>query len=977
MFDYPIIPIIVFITILIPPLVIAFFRGWKASLFIALITLVFIGIEVGVSFAIYDSLWGIFKSIFIKDLQPGLSPEALKDISKASVIILFIGICMLPTYGLVIGLYFPIRRLLKKHLFPKTNDINQNQKEIERSPHFVSRIAGVGVAGISSLFFASSAAAAASTLFTKNENRSGFNNFTSSIANLYTFGQGKHDRDFAIVLDFAKKELTTKYQDSLGKVFLLARDRDATVNAAFNSLSTGHFHDELKKIINNPRVFETIIKLILESNKLKGKQILLRDMDYQQLDEKGNKIGVSTSAYTTKELEDRLNTYSSSPNLNLHASDTSVKSILDYLRFNLFVDFEKTGFYLQWKNGNDLLQTLKQNVKTQQQKDVDLKSKFVLKRRMLDSIYASVRALEARLEVIGLDGSPFSYNTVVEFNQLKDHTVTKQISNANGELKQSSDRIVVLTQYRDSKETAYHSANHVLYGTNTGTNAQAGSSQFINNQNKQQMDDDKTKYDNAVSLRIQKDKDIADQKDLIRKTEDRIKELDKLIKDYPAQNQALISAKAILVSEKDAAQRLVNQYTAEISRLDGEISNLETIISTKQGIVADRDSKIQTTNAEISVLDKTINTAVQTLSTKNKQKTSLQSEIAKLNNDISDYASQIAALPSGSTAELTRLTNLKRGLEATLLNKQTTLASVTSDIKAAQQRKTDAEQQKATKANLVQTYLTDKQAAQALINTNTPKLNTLKRQRITARENKASQENIVASKTKAINLKATDISNLQSNFNNNNQEKSTKENALVGYKSSLTRLTSEQSQAVAAESAAKRNYDNSKSIYDAYKPTFDRNKQNQINAKNEFDTADRNLANENKHHSDLITERNTKKAELTKIAGASGTWKTTLEEMQRLNNEINRMEYRTEPTLLREQLSLGSAIKIPPVYKPKAAQTPAYYAWAFNTIPGAKDYLAKGTDDVKAFEKIKDAAKIEYERLLNEYLNTVKTLLKS
>ncbi|MCK5807302.1 MAG: hypothetical protein KAG91_02825, partial [Mycoplasmataceae bacterium] len=207
MLDYQLIPIIVFVVLLIPPIIFAFFRGWKATLVITLVTFALFGIVVGISFAIYDvAIWSVYRDLFI-DVPQGLDPDAMSNASKPSAIILVVGVSSPIIYGLTMGLYKPFKKLLARHLEPKTTKIDKNSKTVSRTSNVVSRTSGVLIASVASLFVASTIASAASTVSTKYSKNNGFNKFLSGVGSIYTMGQGHYDEPFMILQDFAKNDL--------------------------------------------------------------------------------------------------------------------------------------------------------------------------------------------------------------------------------------------------------------------------------------------------------------------------------------------------------------------------------------------------------------------------------------------------------------------------------------------------------------------------------------------------------------------------------------------------------------------------------------------------------------------------------------------------------------------------------------------------------------------------------------------------
>lgn len=975
MYNYPIIPILVFVLMVIPPLVIAFFRGWKASLYISLITLAFVGIEIGIAFAIYDSLWNLFKGFFVGDLQPGLTQEALRDPSKASVIILFIGICMLPTYGLVMALYFPVRKLLLRHLFPKTNDINSNQKEITRSPHIASRVSGMGIAAISSLFFASSASSAAATLFTNKDNRSGFNDFTSKIANLYTFGQGKYDKNLIIARDFAKTQLTSEYQKYLSDVFVLAKKRDATINTEYNALSSGHFHNELKKLMNNPEVFQIITKLILTSDSVNGKLVDLYNMDYEERDEKGQVNGqFKSNEVTSIHTNDLLDSYSSSPSLNFNMPDASISSILNYLSDNAFVKFEDTGFYHQWQDSKNLVETLTRNANDQLKQADNLKKEFNNLKSELENIYREVNQKEARLEAIGAATNPAdnTYNTIVRGNDPKTgSTVSKNILNTNGEAARSTSEIARLDGVFIAATATAEASNTVLYGTSTGSTPQPGSQQAIEN-------DKMSIRDSAKNTLDQRKTETSDKKtirDSIQSTLDskraQLQTAQNFVNNYPSLNRQLVSEKAGIEARKSTIDANVITYRNNVDSLQPQVNaeqskydNLKQRYDTLSQTIPHLETQLRNNSSNIADQDRIISSA--------------NGEIKKIDIELTKIQSQIDGLKPGEDSttlqnQKTTLEGEKRTQELYITNAQSEKSRLSSERATLEPQLTQAKAEIANVKPDMDNSLVTLNKLKNSLSTNTNNYNMeLAKQINVDNELRDKEAEIQRLKTKHDNT-VIEMGRLTTEIGDSS-------NGLI---KDLSDANHQLRLAETSENNALNDYNNKLSDYNSnhsnnYLPALNKQKLDEAARV----TAEKNLNNEKQHLADLEQERRDIISELSSYAGPSGKWASKLNDMQTKADEINDKEYRdhTDVHDNGESFVEGTpkdSVAEGLVYKPKTTQTADYYNWAFGTTIGAKDYLEKGKSDLNAFDAIKTQAEIEYNKLKNKYLETVKTLLKS
>lgn len=397
MLNYPIIPIFIFVLLMAPVTAIGFFRGWKASLYLALINLSLIGIEIGIALSVYDHLWDLFKGFYIGGLQPGIPLDSLKEISKPSVVILFIGICMIPSYGITVALYFPIKKIFIRHLFPRTRKVNQNQKEINRNIHWSSRLGGVTISFTSSLFFASTATTAASTIFDKSTKATNFSKFSSAITNIYTFGQAKNNADLNSIRKFTKVDLTPEYQEYMKRILNVAGIDDETTVKSFQKISSGSFLNDFIKLTESPSATKLVIDILTRNE---TKTIYMMNENYVNIDEKFQPRTRTHATISKDKIIDLIAKFKLLPNLNWKLSNELAEYIISKNRERIN-PFEKTAWFERWDDQKKILNSFQKNLSDLKSKaltyDRDIKRSYI----ELKSLYSKINRLENNIKEYG------------------------------------------------------------------------------------------------------------------------------------------------------------------------------------------------------------------------------------------------------------------------------------------------------------------------------------------------------------------------------------------------------------------------------------------------------------------------------------------------------------------------------------------------------------------------------------------------
>lgn len=673
MINNTLVPILVFIVLFIPPIALGFFRGWKASFFIMALILLFIAIEVIITIPkpIYNWLWNIFSKFYISDLQPGLNNEGLKDISKPSVVILWIGVCMVPSYLIVFGIYFSLKGWLLKHLYPKTTKIDENSKEIKRSMHWVSRTVGVVISTTSSLFFASSASTAAAVLFTDKDSKNGFTDFTNRMTKIYTFGKGGYSHDLLVAREFAKNYLTPNQQFNLMKVFYLGTQDDIpNTIKAFNNLSSGIFNEKLVELAKNPNAFIAIVGLILTAQgSPASERFFPYDNGYQKLqydengiivvDNKGNPV-FEKEHIPYSDMTVHLKTFLNMPDLNLHLSDSVISQVISYIKSNQFKNYKDTGFYKQWEDGVDLHKVLQARAAVLENQKITLKRQYNELKIKLARIYSDIKTKEDRISILGMSANSVGnvYSTVHEGGTKYDVTLTLL-----GEIHSLEEKITDLQKQLVIEKTEQKNSNDKFLGTGTtkGTQEENSDNESAYNSSKiakEIIENTLSRYKTTLNNIINS---------LVRAHSER----DEAFKDYEKiTNQQINTHEQNSVDAKieaDTLQQTLNQKNTDLKEIQRMISqlfidkeHLEDNVKINQQIV---DSIINDPIALKNAQDD-LDTAKSNLANNSKNIDSKNLEIETLSREITKIEKSVSdknILSSNEHNESIRLANKKNG----------------------------------------------------------------------------------------------------------------------------------------------------------------------------------------------------------------------------------------------------------------------------------------------------------------------------
>ena len=343
MFNIEALQYIIFGVLVIPPFIIGFFKGWRASLFTLAITIGMGGIIIGISFATYDALlWPLFRDLFVsKKIGSGLDPNALRELSKVSVISTTLGVMLLPVLLITWGVYLIFKKLLRKNMMPKVSDIDSNSKNIARKNLLISRITGTIINGTAGTIIAATAASSVATITTNSTHQSFFNKATNGISYLYNFGQGEYDVDYQKMYEFLKFTEDEKNVDAMENVFEMDLDK-APLSKNIEMVSRGKFHDAMTKLFGNEKSTTALINLM--TSRISNRTVDLAPGATASESNKADK-GITNieNIFNSKHL-----------NFNLKRA-IAVKTVNDM--FQRVLSFEKSNFYKQWQTAQELVKT--------------------------------------------------------------------------------------------------------------------------------------------------------------------------------------------------------------------------------------------------------------------------------------------------------------------------------------------------------------------------------------------------------------------------------------------------------------------------------------------------------------------------------------------------------------------------------------------------------------------------------------------
>ena len=867
MINSPIIPILVFILLVTPSVLIGFIRGWRASLFFALFNLALVGIEVAIGLAIYDSLWEMFKGFYLKDLEPGLNPESFKVSAKRSVITLFIGICMIFNYLLTLGIYLPLRNKLKKHLFPKTSSVNSNEKTIERSTHWVSRTSGVAIGTVSSLFFASFAASSVAVVTNTNNRYSGFNSFTSEVSNIYSFGNAGYDADFALAKNFASHELTPEMQSNLINLFYIG-NKDGVIKNKINpellnsirTLSTGDMNNSLHKILSNKEILSIITKATLDSTLNSQKKIYLEDVQYKT---HGKRLYSDTTSFLTK-----VSTIAQDLKFNLN--DEVANKVIEIIMLNTIHNFKETGYYQQWEDGVSLINVIRQDITSLENGKRNEIANVHKKENELAKVYSDIQSFINNLKRIGASDKNNNYKSISKGDAINSPGIDNTLTN-NGDAFNTKQRINTYETQKQQAKIEKDRADNAFVGSPGGTLGSGGVSK---------------RHNELMGTFNQKDGLVQNK-------------------------QSEINNKISSISWRTNS---LNSYTD----ITNQIYATNTKINSNTNAIAKNRNEITSINLKIRQLDNEINANQFDL---NEAQRDLNSHLATLRN----YEAKI------KTAQ-TELQTLNGQINGDPLNNKVIRRKISS------------------KQNEITGYRQNVANFNGLVNGDRRKISTLTSKVNSLQAQKASMNNRIITLTNEIQNLTNENVKLNSDVNKLNE---------------LTRLKQELEPLIIDRNNARtslKNYE--RNTYNPAKTEYDRRTAL-------YNQASQRLNNEK----DKLNKLNNEKVRIeNNIISKIKERESLLTNIYSLSDKINKYDSLKPSAHTGERYIKSTTPMATHAYTNPT--TDDYKKWSSETIPGAKDYLKHAIEDTGQFKSILDRAEIRYNKLLNRYKETLKTLLK-
>ena len=396
MYNYAELPLIIFILVLIPPIIIGLVRGWIASLVISLSVFSFVIIAAFTSTFYYDSfLWPTFKGMFMEGkVNAHLDIDSFASVSKQSIIAVWVAILILPIYGMTIGLYFAMKKLLVKHLWPKTAKINTYSKTIYRQKHIPSRTLGALISIGSGTLVAGTAAAGAGVLMSPVDEFTTFNSFISGTSSIYTINQGKYDSSFQRVRDFSvfnlpNSKLGNDRVEALKQLFLIKED-GMIDNAQMQYIqSHPRFVDRINSLGSDSEAIKFMSSIIIASIHLPSKVQLIRP-DHSNPTGGGDVV----MAGQLRNLQTQIAAY----NFGLKLSESTVNGLVDNIVNEGVASFEETKYYQDWQQTIKELNNIRHRKITLQAELSGLTNKVKSDGVKRDSLKATINNLNKEIQ---------------------------------------------------------------------------------------------------------------------------------------------------------------------------------------------------------------------------------------------------------------------------------------------------------------------------------------------------------------------------------------------------------------------------------------------------------------------------------------------------------------------------------------------------------------------------------------------------
>ena len=915
MLSIPIIPILIFIGVLITPIIFGFVRGWKATLFISQILFLFTLVFIGLGFILYDWLWELFRNYFFYDFHPGLDKEALKEVSKSSIIMTFVGISLIPAYAITLGIYYPFRHFFKKDLYPKTKEINQNKKEIVKSMHIYSRLSGVAIGSFSSLFLASTAATASAVIFSSKDKYVGFNNFITSLSKIYTLGNGKYTKNMEILHDFASGHLDPEVQKKLKSVFYLDnKDNFTEVNNDFNEIINSDFSKAIKELENDNEAITIIMNFILDSQiKTINKKVEMIDNGYIPTDFQGN-LTSQTFAHinlTKEEMINHLNGFSNLPKLGWKLNQNIIDNLKNNVKNNQIMPFENSGFYLQFIDQKKLTEEIPKWISNLEKKISNMQTQIQSNFSAIEKIYSDLISYEKELIKLGVDGTNDNYK-MIKFGDPENYQGTNKILSSTGTIKIANDKFIAAKDVRDQKQNIKDLENINFFGSKDKNSQNADPSSTFGIDKSNELDKIKAEQDKYLA-KIDYENAVTDHK----KTSDYLDANAKLIKsEQEKYNNIKQSNIDELKNKASNAQNLSNQYSNEISllisnknTLETQMSNLENQKLTVENDINAKQNQINTLNQTISNLNEQKNEAIKNNQTSLVSK--LESEISSAENDL-----------KSAEEKLNQLSNDASSISLEIKNKVEAINLEESKISEKNKLKKEQDE---------------------IFTNNSSEARDLEREK----------ENHLQILTNAKSLTNELVNNLNNKLIDKTNKKATLEN--------LEKIFLEK------ESKYNEYHNNS---FLPKKAIFDK-KNEELSDANSFLNQKEIELNQLKQSKqqiltsmiNLINERNNLLNNLYSLSDGINAIKSQ-------NPGKHEGERYNDGDLL---IEINDNHK----YNSSGPQSDLYYKWATETIPGAKNYLSNSKIKLTSLEKIKNEKRIEYQKIENKYLEVFENILKN
>ncbi len=338
MFDIPAIPYVVFALLVLPPIIIGFFRGWRASLLILVTLLITSGLIVGISAALYDKLnWPLFKHLFIDKYQSSnIDIEKLAYVVKPSVIMLSLGVFLIPCVLVTFGVYKLSKKVVQRYMYPDVTVTDSNVKEVKRKDLRRTKVLGTTIGTVTGLGVASVGMSSIAVVTTGSQSASWVNSFASGLSSVYSFGQASYDRGYQALYEFLDAE---KSSSQIGVLNKMLNPTTANITAgevvSLNEIGFNHYWNNLSEYDDE------VIGLLKAIETTTPKLDLFKlDPNYYQ--------GIS-KAFVVK------------PKLGLSAE--AVNLIIKHIKVDKLKTFESTKPFLDWKHAGEFKKSASEKLK--------------------------------------------------------------------------------------------------------------------------------------------------------------------------------------------------------------------------------------------------------------------------------------------------------------------------------------------------------------------------------------------------------------------------------------------------------------------------------------------------------------------------------------------------------------------------------------------------------------------------------------